>query len=88
VTKEDGKAASAFNTFSSQLANTSVPAGAAADKARLSAAAATSARDLTELSKTTSDSQYHSTLASTGLQRTLNGFDQDVTALVANLQTY
>jgi hypothetical protein len=88
VTKEDGKAASAFNTFSSQLANTSVPAGAAADKARLSAAAATSAQDFIQLSKTTSISQYQSTIASTGLQRALSGFDQDFTALITRLQTY
>ncbi|MCW2890578.1 MAG: hypothetical protein JWO75_67 [Actinomycetia bacterium] len=88
VTKEDGKAASAFNTFSSQLANTSVPAGAAADKARLSAAAATSAHDFIQLSKTTSISQYQSTIASTGLQRALSGFDQDFTALITQLQTY
>jgi hypothetical protein len=88
VTKEDGKAASAFNTFSSQLANTSVPAGAAADKARLSAAAATSAQDFIQLSKTTSISQYQSTIAGTGLQQTLNGFDQDFTTLITQLQTY
>jgi hypothetical protein len=88
VTKEDGKAASAFDTFSSQLANTSVPASAAADKARLSAAAATSAQDFIQLSKTTSISQYQSTIAGTGLQQTLNSFDQDFTTLITRLQTY
>ena len=88
MTKEDGKAASAFNTFSSQLANTSVPASAAADKARLSAAAATSAQDFIQLSKTTSISQYQSTIAGTGLQQTLNSFDQDFTTLITRLQTY
>ena len=88
VTKEDGKAASAFDTFSSQLANTSVPASAAADKARLSAAAATSAQDFIQLSKTTSTSQYQSTIASTGLQQTLTGFDQDFTTLITRLQAY
>ena len=71
MTKEDGKAASAFSTFSGQLANTSVPASAAADKARLIAAAAASAQDYIQLSKTTSTSQYQSTFASIGLQQTL-----------------
>jgi hypothetical protein len=88
VTKADGKAVVAFNTFSSQLANTPVPAGAAADKARLSAASATLAQDFTALSKTTSDTEYQSVITSTGLQQTLNGFDQDVTTLVTKLQTY
>jgi hypothetical protein len=88
VTKQDSTAASAFTTFSGQLASTSVPAGAAADKSRLSAAAAASAKDFAQLSKVTSASQYQSTVASTGLQQELNGFDQDFTALVKKLQTY
>lgn len=88
VTSQDSKAAAAFNTFSGQLANTSVPAGAAADKARLGTAAAGSAQDFVQLSKATSAAQYKSTITSTGLQNTLNGFDQDFTALIAQLQTY
>ncbi len=55
VTKQDSNAASAFNTFSGQLASTPVPAAAAADKARLSADAAAAAADFTQLSKTTTD---------------------------------
>jgi hypothetical protein len=88
VTKQDSKAASAFSTFSSQLANTSVPASAAADKATLSAVAAAATRDFIQLSKSTSDSQYQSTITSTGLQQTLNSFDEDFTALITNLQSY
>ena len=88
VTKEDTKAASAFNTFSGQLANTSVPAGADAEKARLAAAAAASQQDFIQLSKTTSASQYQSTVVSTGLQKTLNGFDADFNALTAKLRTF
>jgi hypothetical protein len=87
VTKQDSKAANAFDAFSSQLANTPVPAGAAADKARLSTASAAAAQDFTQLSKTTTDSQYQSAVASSGLQTTLSGFDQDFTALTANLQS-
>ena len=87
VTKQDGNAASAFNTFSSELATTSVPAGAAADKARLSATAVAAALDFTRLSKATSDSQYQSTFSSEGLQQTLDDFDQNFTALITNLQS-
>jgi hypothetical protein len=88
VTREDSKAASAFNTFSGQLANTSVPAGADAEKARLAAAAAASQRDFVQLGKATSVSQYQSTVVSTGFQQTLNGFDSDFNALTAKLRTY
>jgi hypothetical protein len=88
VTKEDSKAADAFSTFSDQLANTSVPAGAVADEARLAAAATASQQDFIRLSKTTTASQYQSTRVSTGLQQTLDGFDSDFNALTAKLQTY
>jgi hypothetical protein len=88
VTKEDTKAASAFSTFSGQLANTPVPAGADAAKARLAAAAAASQQDFIQLSKTTSASQYQSTVVSTGFQQTLNGFDADFNALTAQLRTF
>jgi hypothetical protein len=88
VTKQDSKAASAFQRFSSQLASTPVPAGAAADKARLSSDSAALAQGYTELSKATSTAQYQSTFASIGLQQRLNGFGQDFTALGGLLQTY
>jgi hypothetical protein len=88
VTKEDAKAASAFGTFSDQLANTTVPAGAAADKAKLAATAAASQRDFTQLSEATSAGQYQSTVASSGYQQTLNTFDSDFNALTAKLQSY
>jgi hypothetical protein len=88
VTKQDSNAASAFNTFSGQLASTPVPAAAAADKARLSADAATAAADFTQLSKTTTDDQYQSTIDSTGLQQTLNAFDRDFNTLIKNLRSY
>lgn len=88
VTKEDSTAASAFKTFSSQLSATAVPSGAAADKARLTAASASAAQDFTRLSQATSNSQYQSVISSTGLESTLNSVDSDYTALVNNLQTY
>jgi len=88
VQGQDSKAASAFTAFSSQLANTTVPGGAAADKARLSAAATTIAQDYTQLSKATTADQYQSTFSSIGLQQSLNGFDQDFTDLVKSLQSY
>jgi hypothetical protein len=88
VTKEDSTAASAFKTFSSQLSATAVPSGAAADKATLTAAAASAAQDFTRLSQATSNSQYQSVISSTGLESTLNSVDSDYTALVNNLQTY
>jgi hypothetical protein len=50
-------------------------------------AAAAAAQDFTQLSKTTSDRQYQSTFSSDGLQQTLDGFDQDFTALIASLQS-
>jgi hypothetical protein len=87
LTKNDSKAASAFNTFSSQLSDTSVPSGAASAKARLAADSAAAAKDYTQLSQTTSDAQYQSTFTSTGLQQKMNTFDSDYTALTNNLQT-
>ena len=54
VTKQDGKAATAFSAFSAQVASAPVPASAAADKARLIAAAAASSQDYLQLSKAAS----------------------------------
>jgi hypothetical protein len=88
VTKEDGTAAGAFNTFSSQLSGTVVPAGADADKAQLSAVSTAAGRDFTKLSQATSVAQYRSTLTSTGLQQTLDSFDSDYTAFIDELQSY
>ena len=87
LTKNDSKAASAFNTFSSQLSVTSVPSGADPVKARLAADSAAAAKDYTQLSQATSGAQYQSAVTSTGLPQTLNTFDSDYTALVNNLQT-
>jgi hypothetical protein len=88
VQKQDAQAATAFTTFSGQLAGMSVPAGAAADKARLTAAAAVTAGDYTALSKVTTADQYQALFGSIGLQKALDGFDSDVTVLDKNLQTY
>jgi len=85
---QDSKAASAFTTFSSQLATITVPGGAAADKAQLGAAATTVAQDYTQLSKATTADQYQSTFSSIGLQKSLDGFNQDFTGLVKSLQSY
>ena len=88
ITKQDGKDASAFEAFSSQLADTPVPAGAEADKARLSATAAAVAQDYTQLSAATTAAQYESTLGRVGLQQAVNRFDQDYNALISQLETY
>jgi hypothetical protein len=88
VTKQDGTAAIAFNTFSRQLSATTVPAGASADAAKLAADSAAATQDFTLLSKTTTVSQYQSTISSTGLQQTLTAFNSDYAKLINNLQTY
>jgi hypothetical protein len=85
VTKQDGKAATAFSDFSAQAGSAPVPASAAADKARLIAAATASSQDYLQLSKAASASQYNSTFGQIGLQKTVEGFDQDFTALMADL---
>jgi hypothetical protein len=87
VTKQDGKAVNYFTTFSSQLASIPVPAGSAAAKAKVAADATAAAQDFTQLSKATSASQYDATMASTGLQKTLDDFDTDYAALVTSLST-
>jgi len=85
VTRQDGKAATLFATFSSQLASTSVPADSTAAKAKVAADSAAVTQDLTQLSKATSVSQYEATLASTGLQQALKAFDTDFAALMNDL---
>ena len=85
MTKQDGKAATAFSAFSAQVASAPVPASAAADKARLIAAATASSQDYLQLGKAASASQYNSTFGKIGLQKTVTGFDQYFTALIADL---
>ena len=52
------------------------------------AAATTVAQDYTQLSKATTADQYQSTFSSIGLQKSLDGFNQDFTGLVKSLQSY
>lgn len=86
VTKEDKTAAGIFTTFSSQLAATPVPAAQEADKAKLAADSTASANAFTALSKTTTASEYQSTISSTHLQQNLDNFDKDYTKLVDDLR--
>jgi hypothetical protein len=86
TTQVDSKYASAFDTFSGQLASIPVPNGSAAAEARLSADATTAAQDYTQLSQATTAAQYQSLVASTGIEQTLDSVDSDYTALVTSLQ--
>lgn len=86
VTKADGKAAAYFSTFASQLQATPMPPVATAAASRLHSDATQAAQDFTQLSKATSVSAYQSTFASTGLQQTLDTFDQDFNALGTALE--
>ena len=81
MTTQDATIAAAFDTFSGQLASVSVPSGAAADKAKLSADTTRLVQDFTALSQSTSADQYNTTLSSTGLAQTLGDWSGDVTAL-------
>ena len=86
VTKADGSAAAYFSTFASQLQATPMPSGAAAAASKLHSDATQAARDFTRLSKATTVSQYQKAVASTGLQQTLDTFDQDFNALGTALE--
>ena len=86
VTKADGSAAAYFSTFASQLQATPMPSGAAAAASKLHSDAIQAAQDFTQLSKATTVSQYQGTVASTGVQQTLNTFDQDFNALGTALE--
>ncbi len=86
VTGQDAKVASACGKFATQIAATSVPAGATADKARLVASATALQRDFIQLSKSTSVSQYESALAVDGLQQAGDAVDQGTTTLLKYLQ--
>jgi Domain of unknown function (DUF4389) len=88
VTKADGKAATAFSTFSSQLSATAVPSTSDAEKAKLSAVSASAAQDFSQLSHATSVAQYQSIVSGTGVQSTLTSFESDYTTLINKLQTY
>jgi hypothetical protein len=87
VTQQDTKAANAFMGFSTQLAMTTVPSDADADKARLAVVSATAAQDYTRLSQSTSAAQYNAAAASTNLAQTINAFDPDFNALMNKLQS-
>jgi hypothetical protein len=63
-----------------------MPSGAAAAASKLHADATQAAQDFTQLSKATSVSGYQSTFVGTGLQQTLNQFDQDFNALGTTLE--
>jgi len=86
VTKADGNAAGYFSTFASQLQATPMPSGAAAAAGKLHSDATQAAQDFTRLSKATTVSQYQKAVASTGLQQTLDTFDQDFKALGTALE--
>ena len=81
MTTQDATLAAAFNSFSGQLASISVPSGAAADKAKLSADTTLLVQDFTKLSQSTSPDEYNSTLSSIGLPQALGDWSTDVTAL-------
>jgi len=86
VTKADGNAAGYFSTFASRLQATPMPSGAAAAASKLHSDATLAAQDFTQLSKATTASQYQKAVASTGLQQTLDTFDQDFNALGTALE--
>jgi hypothetical protein len=88
VTAADARAATYFSAFANTLQGTSMPAAADASAGRLGSDATAAARDFTELSQTTSVSQYQATFGSTGLQQVLDNFDRDYSALNTELEKY
>ncbi|HEY0936486.1 MAG TPA: DUF4389 domain-containing protein [Trebonia sp.] len=86
VTKVDGQYAGAFQTFSDQLARTSVPASANQDMIRLSTDSSALAEDYLQLSQATTAAQYQSALDSNGVQDKLSGFNQDYPAVITDLE--
>jgi hypothetical protein len=88
ISKQAAVAASDFNAFSEQLATISVPAGASAAKDRVGADTAAIASDFTRLSGATTGTQYDAIHASSGLQQTLDAWEQDINALQAQLNPY
>lgn len=81
ATNADAQAASFFTQFASTLHSTPMPANASAAADQLYSDATKAAQDLTTLSKTTSLTQYQSTVTSTGMLQTLDKFDTDNNAL-------
>ena len=88
VTRQDAKAATYFSAFASRLQAIALPASAASAGARLDADATTMAQDFTTLSKTTTASQYQSTITSTGLLQTSTEFNTDYSALGQELSSF
>ena len=88
VTRQDAKMATDFADFANRLAATPLPASAASAGARLETDATTMAHDFTVLSKTTTASQYESTLTSTGVAQTLTKFNADYSALGQQLASF
>lgn len=82
VESGDTKAAGYFSSFASTLQATPMPSGdSAAAASTLYNDATKAAQELTQLSHATSVAQYQSMQTSTGLQQTLDQFDEDYNAL-------
>ncbi|MGD0705829.1 MAG: DUF4389 domain-containing protein [Trebonia sp.] len=87
ATRQDARAAAEFAVFASRLQAIPLPASAASAAARLDADATAAARDFTAVSKTTTASQYQSTITSSGLDKVLNRFSTDYSALGQELDS-
>jgi hypothetical protein len=87
VTGADSTAASDFSKFANQLQATAMPSGATAAADQLYSDATKATQDFTQLSQSTTTEQYQSTVTSTGLQQTLNQFDQDFNSLMSKLNS-
>jgi hypothetical protein len=70
------------------MADVTVPAGAAADQARLEATTLALSTDFTALSHATSITAYNAIESSTGVKAALNQFDSQYSALMKKLNTY
>jgi hypothetical protein len=88
VEKLAGQVGGDFTSFSVQLASTPVPAGAAADKARLLADSNALAQDFTRMSHATTAAQYESIASSTGAVARLSTFKQDLDTFDTKLTSY
>jgi hypothetical protein len=87
VTGADTTAASDFSKFASQLQATAMPSGATTAANQVYSDATKAAQDFTQLGQSTTTEQYQSTVTSTGLQQTLNQFDQDYNSLMSKLNS-
>jgi hypothetical protein len=88
VTQQDGKAASAFSSWSNQVADIPLPADAITQQATANAVARGITQDFTQLSQATTAAQYQSTFNQVNLQQALSNWETDVDALLATLQNY